>query len=215
MQPPEVSGPRLNVFAKVIPPTAFRDTNQSKSPRGIRGFKLSSGNFTEWKVQGKIGGYKECVYRGPLHAFLTIMFRFPDRVRGLYNEGGLFGERAGWHLPGFDTSAWESRDISDGLPNSVAGVGFFVANFDLHIEEGLDVPMSFTFAEEFGQPYRALLFVNGWQMGKRIGNLGYVLPSCMGADLMYCKSASNVPGTSRHTRLQWYKVSVTHVYGTR
>ncbi|KAG8928066.1 hypothetical protein FRC02_007399 [Tulasnella sp. 418] len=23
-----------------------------------------------------------------------------------------------------------------------------------------------------GQPYRALLFVNGWMMGKRIGNLG-------------------------------------------
>ncbi|EEB97923.1 hypothetical protein MPER_02661, partial [Moniliophthora perniciosa FA553] len=28
-----------------------------KSPRGIRGFQLNRGNFGEWKVQGKIGGY--------------------------------------------------------------------------------------------------------------------------------------------------------------
>lgn len=29
----------------------------SKSPRGVRGFKLDTGNFTTWKVQGKVGGY--------------------------------------------------------------------------------------------------------------------------------------------------------------
>lgn len=29
-----------------------------KSPRGIRGFQLDVGNFTEWRVQGKVGGYK-------------------------------------------------------------------------------------------------------------------------------------------------------------
>ena len=29
-----------------------------KSARGVRGFQLNpEGNFTEWKVQGKIGGY--------------------------------------------------------------------------------------------------------------------------------------------------------------
>jgi len=32
--------------------------------------------------------------------------------------------------------------------------------------------LSFTFEEDFGQPYRAFLFVNGWMMGKRVGNLG-------------------------------------------
>jgi hypothetical protein len=32
----------------------------SKSPRGIRGFQLNGGSseFGEWKVQGKIGGYR-------------------------------------------------------------------------------------------------------------------------------------------------------------
>ncbi|KAF8902859.1 hypothetical protein CPB85DRAFT_1438584 [Mucidula mucida] len=62
---------------------------------------------------------------------MLIVHRFPDKVRGVFNEGGLFGERSGWHLPGLDTSAWESRELSDGLPGSAAGVGFFVTTFDL------------------------------------------------------------------------------------
>ena len=34
-------------------------TDASKSPRGVRGFKLNNGTFGAWKVQGKIGGYTE------------------------------------------------------------------------------------------------------------------------------------------------------------
>ena len=33
------------------------NADTSKNPRGIRGFKLDVGDFTTWKVQGKIGGY--------------------------------------------------------------------------------------------------------------------------------------------------------------
>lgn len=33
--------------------------NSSKSPRGIRGFKLEGGTFGDWKVQGKVGGYRK------------------------------------------------------------------------------------------------------------------------------------------------------------
>ncbi|KAF4577239.1 hypothetical protein EYR36_005226 [Pleurotus pulmonarius] len=132
------------------------DTSSSKGPRGVRGFQLDTGNFTEWRVQGKVGGYTE----------------FPDKVRGVMNEGGLFGERQGWHLPGFDTSTWKARHLASGLPGTAAGVGFFVTTFDLSIPRGFDVFLSFTFNEPLGQPYRALLFVNGWHMGKRVGNLG-------------------------------------------
>ncbi|KAI6139306.1 glycoside hydrolase family 35 protein [Pisolithus tinctorius] len=129
--------------------------DDEKSPRGIRGFMLNAGNFSEWKVQGKLGGYTD----------------FPDKVRGVLNEGGLYGERQGWHLPGFNTSLWMARDLSEGLPSSSAGVGFFVTTFKLGIPEDFDVPISFTF-DESTQPYRALLFVNGWMMGKRVANLG-------------------------------------------
>ena len=100
---------------------------------------------------------------------------FPDTTRGVLNEGGLFGECAGWHLPGFDTSNWVERDLSAGLPNGAAGVGFFVTTFPLNIPAGFDVMMSFTF-DDNTQPYRALLFVNGWMMGKRVANLGYAVP---------------------------------------
>jgi hypothetical protein len=32
-----------------------------KSPRGVRGFALNTGDFGEWKVQGKVGGYSKFV----------------------------------------------------------------------------------------------------------------------------------------------------------
>ncbi|KAF8881918.1 glycoside hydrolase family 35 protein [Infundibulicybe gibba] len=150
-----------NVITIVQDNMGLNETNganpdTSKSPRGVRGFKLDTGSFSAWKVQGKVGGYTG----------------FPDKLRGVFNEGGLFGERKGWHLPGFDTSSWATRDLATGLPGSAAGVGFFVTTFKLNIPQGFDVPMSFTFEEPFGQPYRAILFVNGWMMGKRVGNLG-------------------------------------------
>lgn len=106
-----------------------------------------------------------------LESIFDIWSSYPDKVRGVLNEGGLYGERLGWHLPGYDTLSWEVRDLSKGLPNATAGVGFFVSTFDLNISEELDVPMSFTFDQSF-QPYRAQLYVNGWMMGKRVANLG-------------------------------------------
>ena len=84
----------------------------------------------------------------------------------MLNEGGLYGERQGWHLPGFDTSSWETRDLSEGLPSGGAGVGFFVTKFDLDLPAGMDIQLSFQFEPFNEQPYRALLFVNGWQYGK-------------------------------------------------
>ena len=98
----------------------------------------------------------------------------------MLNEGGLFGERAGWHLPGFDASRWPRRALRDGLPGARAGAGFFVTTFALAIPRGFDVFMSFNFdgnANGTSAPYRALLFVNGWMMGRRVGNLGYVFLS--------------------------------------
>lgn len=108
-----------------------------------------------------------------LECFCDNLASFSDKVRGVLNEGGLYGERLGWHLPGYDTSSWETRDLSEGLPNATAGVGFFVTTFDLNISEELDVPMSFTF-DQSSQSYRAQLYVNGWMMGKRVANLGQV-----------------------------------------
>ncbi|KZV98894.1 putative beta-galactosidase [Exidia glandulosa HHB12029] len=135
------------------------DADTSKSPRGIRGALLIGGEFSSWKVQGKLGGYTQ----------------FADKDRGVVNEGGTFGERAGWHLPSFDVSQWKSRDLSKGLPTSGAGVGVFVTKFQLDTPRGVDLHMSFVFDDgvgDTGVPYRAYLYVNGWMMGKRVANLG-------------------------------------------
>ena len=98
---------------------------------------------------------------------------YPDKVRGVLNEGGLFGEREGWHLPEFDTSSWESRALADGLNNGgKVGVGFFSTTFEMDIPQTLDATFSFSFGDPDGAPYRALLFVNGWKFGKRVANIG-------------------------------------------
>ncbi|KAM5541245.1 hypothetical protein V8D89_005174 [Ganoderma adspersum] len=145
-----------NVVTVIQDNVGHEEYPHEKSARGIGGFDLVGGRFTTWKVQGKVGGYTN----------------FPDKVRGVMNEGGLFGEREGWHLPGFDTSSWVSRELSEGLPSGGAGVGFFVTTFDLAFPKNTDVLVSFQFETTNTQPYRALLFVNGWKLGKRVGNLG-------------------------------------------
>ncbi|PIL34787.1 hypothetical protein GSI_02574 [Ganoderma sinense ZZ0214-1] len=75
-----------NVVTVIVDNMGNEEYPDEKSARGIAGFELVGGTFTTWKVQGKIGGYTN----------------FPDKVRGVMNEGGLFGESEGWHLPGFD-----------------------------------------------------------------------------------------------------------------
>ncbi|KAJ6610612.1 glycoside hydrolase family 35 protein [Mycena sp. CBHHK59/15] len=130
-----------------------RDLQQ---PRGLQGYYLvgrdTSTQFTGWTVAGN--------YMGEHH---------PDTVRKIYNEGGLYGELKGWHLPGYDDSKWERRTPSQGLAK--AGVGFFRTTFTLHLPKGYDIPLSFVFDSAVGH-YRAQLYVNGWQMGKRIANIG-------------------------------------------
>ncbi|KAJ3574796.1 hypothetical protein NP233_g1522 [Leucocoprinus birnbaumii] len=130
-----------------------------QSPRGIEGYYLLGENadpnvsqFTSWKIQGNFGGED-----------------YPDKTRKIYNEGGLFGERMGYHLPGFNDSEWETRSPFEGL--NASGVGWFRTTFSLDLPEDHDVPISFVFANARGA-YRAQVYVNGWQMGKRAPNLG-------------------------------------------
>ena len=52
------------------------NTNDAKSPRGIRGYELVNGGEIAWKIQGNLGGN----------------WAVPDHVRSMINEGGLFAE---------------------------------------------------------------------------------------------------------------------------
>jgi Glycosyl hydrolases family 35/Beta-galactosidase jelly roll domain/Beta-galactosidase, domain 2/Beta-galactosidase, domain 3 len=138
----------------------------SKMPRGILQFDIlqSNGSKTEnvtldWIVTGAQGGEK-----------------LIDKVRGPLNEGGLYGERQGWHLPGFDDSQWSTKDptSNDGGVKG-AGVGFYRTSVNLNIPDGYDIPFSVVFDEESkddSKTWRTLLYVNGWQFGKRFVKFG-------------------------------------------
>lgn len=99
-------------------------------------------------------------------------------MRGITNEGGFYAERRGWHLPGFDDEDWEKRSpVKDGLEG--AGVGIFRTTFDLDLPKDMDIPISvlvegLDVGGSNGKTYRSQIYVNGWQFGRFVSNLGYV-----------------------------------------
>ncbi|KAI8800634.1 glycoside hydrolase superfamily [Cladochytrium replicatum] len=153
---------------------------QSMDYKNYRGLKSAVLDFAidddaqehtavEWKVQGNRGG-EDIV----------------DAVRGVYAVGGLYGERHGWHLPGFcgrfaDGKGWRSLDVSDQVVLSHShGVQWFRTGFNLDISSKLDVPIFLCFDQNrwdnlpFKQrpAYRAQFYINGWLLGRYINNFG-------------------------------------------
>ncbi|EFQ85763.1 hypothetical protein PTT_19185 [Pyrenophora teres f. teres 0-1] len=131
----------------------------AQNPRGILGAQLLSANatklsFSQWKIQGNAGADGNI-----------------DPVRGSMNEGGLYGERLGWHLPGFDTSGWQSASpVTDGVKG--AGIRWFTTSFSLNIDKDLDVPVGIELGAVKGTVARVLIFVNGYQYGKYLPHIG-------------------------------------------
>jgi hypothetical protein len=78
-------------------------------------------------------------------------------MRGPMDEGGLYGERQGWYLPGFDTSKLPSTSTPmDDLTES--GIQFYDATFHLNIDSDLDAPLSI----ELSTPERTIVRVMIW-----------------------------------------------------
>ncbi|ELR01888.1 hypothetical protein GMDG_05070 [Pseudogymnoascus destructans 20631-21] len=70
----------------------------------------------------------------------------------------------------YDGSAWPSADKKKLAQIRVA---FYTAELDLHIPNGWEVPLSFTFKKtKSDEKFRAQLYVNGYQFGKYINNVG-------------------------------------------
>lgn len=122
------------------------------NPRGILGAKLigasnatnaSAPAFEQWKIQGNAGGGAGYI----------------DPVRGPMNEGGLHGERLGWHLPGFDNAEWEEGDPLEGF--SGAGIRWYSTEFELDVDEDLDAPIGLEVSIPDGTVARVQIFVNG------------------------------------------------------
>src|SRR5450755_262692 len=119
-----------------------------------------------WKIQGNQGGEN-----------------ITDTARGVMNNGGLFGERNGWYLPGFPDSSWTTHPVPD--TTAVAGTQWYRTTFTLAVPTADDASIGLTIGNpatpRSGGNYRVLIFVNGWNMGQYIGNVGpqhtFVLPN--------------------------------------
>lgn len=128
-----------------------------KEPRGILNYSLSGHAQSDitWKMTGNIGGED-----------------YLDLSRGPRNEGAMFAERQGYHLPGAPLEGMEAKSpIADGIDG--VGVGFYATTFELNVPRGYDVPLSFVFQnatqavnDTQAAAYRVQLFINGWQYGK-------------------------------------------------
>jgi beta-galactosidase GanA len=114
-----------------------------------------------WRIQGVRGGEQ-----------LT------DPVRGPQNNGGLFGERKGWTLPGFDDDAWQTVTLPH--PESAPGIAWYRTRVRLNLPTDQDVPVGLRFTDDPSRHYRVLIFVNGWNLGQYVNDVGpqhvFVLP---------------------------------------
>ncbi|QJU60534.1 beta-galactosidase [Sphingomonas sp. AP4-R1] len=111
----------------------------------------------DWRIQGKKGGED-----------------LPDPARGPANSGGLYGERMGWHLPGFDDRGWKPATVP--ATSAQAGTSWYRTNVTLAVPKGEDTTIALAFGDtntpRSVAKYRVLMFVNGWNMGQFIAHVG-------------------------------------------
>ncbi|GJQ11425.1 hypothetical protein GpartN1_g3216.t1 [Galdieria partita] len=138
--------------------------NKWQHPRGLVQARLISGCSCEkndmsdvpiyWKIQGNLRGEE-----------------YIDSARGPFNNGGLYGERHGWYLPGFPDEDWEQVILPHRF--SEAGVAWYRTTFELNIPEGVDASIGIRIEDtDPDSRYRALIFLNGWMLGHYINYVG-------------------------------------------
>jgi hypothetical protein len=106
-----------------------------------------------WRVQGVRGG-EDLI----------------DPVRGALSTGGLYGERAGWSLPGYPDDLWTS--VSLPTTSTRPGVSWYRDDVTLNLPKGQDTSLGLTITDDPSRKYRATLFVNGWQVGNYVNYEG-------------------------------------------
>lgn len=125
-----------------------------KQPRGLESATvLGTASTIAWKIQGERGGEIPA-----------------DPVRGPMNNGGLYGERVGWSLPGYPDRGW--RTVALPRTTETPGVDWYRTTFALDLPAHQDVPIGLKIDGDPSRHYRALIFVNGWQVGRYINATG-------------------------------------------
>ncbi|MGW3357412.1 glycoside hydrolase family 35 protein [Streptomyces bungoensis] len=134
-----------------------QDTHKAARGLTAAAFKGASPDVT-WRVQGAAA---------------------PDPVRGSLNNGGLYGEREGWHLPGFPDRDWQQV----AFPRTVRyqGVTWYRTDFRLSVPGDVDASVGLTLRDDPHRAWRAQIFLNGWNLGQYVNDVGpqhtFVLPN--------------------------------------
>jgi beta-galactosidase len=147
-----------NVLAVLVENMAHdedRVANDSyRELRGVQSATLAGSSAPiSWRLRGDRGG------EHPI-----------DPVRGQMNNGGLHGEWAGYSLPGYPDGSWQSVTLPHA--ESRPGVGWYRTSFSLHLPSGQDTSVGVSIGDDPGPHYRALIFVNGWLIGRYVADLG-------------------------------------------
>jgi hypothetical protein len=129
-----------------------------KAPRGILTYSLAgyAQDDISWKIQGNLGGED-----------------YIDLTRGPLNEGAFYVEREGYHLPAPPSTDWAVGSPTQGFGN--AGLRMYSTSFSLDLPTPeYQIPLSFVFRNvtSTDSNYRAMIFVNGYQFGKYVNNIG-------------------------------------------
>jgi beta-galactosidase GanA len=142
--------------------------DSDKTPRGLESATLnvSSGSApaVTWRLEGASAAQ---VARDP--------------VRGPTNPTGLAGSDAGWALPSYPDGSWTPVGLPDAwAARSVPpGVGWYRTHFALHVPSGVWAPLGLKLTPPGGGTpgpgaanFQALIYLNGWLIGRYINNLG-------------------------------------------
>ncbi|WP_329741621.1 beta-galactosidase [Dyella sp. A6] len=130
----------------------YDSTGENRTARGIVSAEPvgATANAITWRLQGAI------VDESPL--------------RGPYNFGGLYGERREWPIKPGNPADWHPATLP--ADTSTPGVTWYRTSVPLDLPKGQDTSLGLQIKDPPGRHYRAMIFVNGWQMGNYVADLG-------------------------------------------
>lgn len=142
--------------------------DSNKTPRGLESAAVAVSGGTAPSVTWRLHG-------------ASAQQTFRDPTRGPTNPAGLYGSNAGWALPSFSDSTWKSVNLPDAWSSRSVppGVGWYRTQFTLHVPAGVWAPMGLRLTPPGGGTphpgaanFQALIYLNGWLIGRYINNLG-------------------------------------------
>ncbi|MES8694976.1 beta galactosidase jelly roll domain-containing protein, partial [Cutibacterium acnes] len=148
----------------------WSNTGLSRQSRGLNSASLPAKGAVTWRVRGALSTEQT-----------------GDTARTMYNNGDLYGERAGWYLPGMPDKDWTAATT---MTVDHPGIRWYRSTFNLSVPTGQDTTFQVVVKPSgngkgpggVGADHsQATIFVNGWNTGVYVGDVGpqtrFVIPA--------------------------------------